>query len=124
VPPQAAKEDTGGEVQPIKQSFEADRLEQLSIIFFFLPPYCFYLDSPPPCVFFSPPACGMSLLGDRDDVNCVTDKCASPLHQHEFLPLQLRANTVLERVSTAVISGFSAGAVHSHRLCNEYLLFQ
>jgi hypothetical protein len=94
MPPQAAKEDTGGEVQPIKQSSEADRLEQLSIIFFFLPPYCFCLDSPPPCVFFSPPARGMSLLGDRADVNCVTDKCASPLRYHEFLPLELRPNTV------------------------------
>src|SRR5216684_5860034 len=80
------KKTQGGEVQPIKQSSEADRLEQLSTIFFFLPPYYFCLDSPPPCVYFSPPARGMSLLGDRADVNCVTDKCASPLRYHEFSP--------------------------------------
>jgi hypothetical protein len=106
-PPQAAKEDTGGEAQPIKQSFEADRLEQLPIIFFFLPPYCFYLDSPPPCVFFSPPARGMSLLGDRADVNCVRDSCASPLHNHEFLPLQPRPTVLGTGLDRPLSGGFS-----------------
>jgi hypothetical protein len=63
----------------------------------------FVSTSPPPCVFFSPPARGMSLLGDRADVNCVTDKCASPLRYHEFLPLELRLNTVWNGSRSAVI---------------------
>jgi hypothetical protein len=115
------KEDTGGEAQSIKQSFEADRLEQLPIIFFFLPPYCFYLDSPPPCVFFSPPACGMSLLGDREDVNCVTDSCASPLHNHEFLSLQLRPNIVWNGSRPLLSQGFCAATAHlSHPGANTF----
>ena len=117
--PQAAEEDTGGEAQSIKQSFEADRLEQLSIIFFFLPPYCFYLDSPPPCVFVSPPACGMSLLGDREDVNCVTDSCASPLHNHEFLPLQLHPTVLGTGLDRCYLAVFPPTA-HLNRAKSEY----
>jgi hypothetical protein len=99
------KKTQGGGIQPIKQSFEADRLEQLPIIFFFLPPLLLLSQPPPPCVFLSPPR-SLSSLGDRTDVNCARDRCASSLRNIGFFALQCHSNIILERVSMAVDSSF------------------
>src|ERR1700743_229866 len=80
-------------------------------MFFFLPPYCFCVDSPPPCVFFSRLR-RLSPLRDGTDVNCVADRCASSLRNHGFLRLQLHFN------STARPTGLLLNQTLGRDLCN------
>lgn len=52
--PGGRKKTQGESAQPTRQTFEADRLESLPLLFLLLPTYCCFLDCPPPCVFLRP----------------------------------------------------------------------
>src|SRR5581483_3556205 len=54
------------------------------LLFFFSPTCCFSLDSPPPCVFISPPSRAVVIRRQVNDVKRVTDKRASSLEPQEF----------------------------------------
>ena len=67
----------------------------------------------------------MSLLGDRADVNCVTDKCASPLRDHEFLPSNFAptpSGTCLDRCYLTVFP--TAVLIHTKLESNTFSFSQ
>src|SRR5580700_9040477 len=106
--PAAGKDDrqkTQGEDQPTKQSFEADRLEQLHCSFSYFEIFLLLLRLPPPCVFCrSPSSAAVVVRRQGGHVKRVPEVRASSLTRNEFSHGSGRARVEASRAQKACFS--------------------